>query len=256
MAQPADNSAVHAVINGNALVTFPRNSPASATMPVAITGLQPGETVLGADFRPADGALYALGSSGRLYTVDPMTGAASPTSTLSADLLDLTSPFAGLDGSAFGVDFNPVADRLRVVSDTGQNLRINVTNGATTTDGALNMPAPQVVAAAYTQSFAGATTTQLFAIDAATLTLQLQSPPNDGVLTTVGRLDPMLAGATSIQFDIAGGMNGLSIAAMVPTGAIQSTLYRVNLANGAATAIGLVGTPGSQPLRALAIQIQ
>jgi hypothetical protein len=56
-------------------------------------------------------------------------------------------------------------------------------------DGTLAVIAPDVVASAYTQSFARAPSTRLLAIDAATGTLQLQHPPNDGVLTTIGRLD-------------------------------------------------------------------
>jgi predicted small lipoprotein YifL len=253
---PAADSLVYAIVNRTALVAFPRNAPANTASAVAITGLQAGEVVVGADFRPADGRLYALGSTGRVYTVNTTTGAAQLAATLVADALDLTSPFAALEGEQFGVDFNPVPDRLRVVSDSGQNLRINVTTGATITDGRLNMPAPAVVAAAYTQSFAGATTTQLYDIDAATLTLQLQSPPNDGGLVTVGRLDPALSVSGTIGFDIAGGADGLVLASMTPAGATQSTLYRVNLRTGAATAVGAIGPSGTPTLRALAIQLQ
>ena len=224
--------------------------------PVAITGLQGGESLLGIDFRPADALLYGLGSSGRVYSINTATGAATLASQLAADVLDLTAPFTALNGVDFGVDFNPVADRLRVVSDTGQNLRINVASGVTITDGALNMPAPQIAAAAYTQSFAGTTTTRLFGIDASNLTLQLQNPPNDGTLVTVGRLDPALTAGTAIGFDIAGGDDGLALASMVPTGATQSTLYRINLRTGAATAIGAIGPGGTPAMRALAIQLQ
>ncbi len=103
---------------------------------------------------------------------------------------DTTDPFTALNGTNFGVDFNPVADRLRVVSDARQNLRINVATGAVTTDGNLDFVAPDVVAAAYTQSFARPASTRLLAIDAATGTVQLQNPPNDGVLTTIGAAGP------------------------------------------------------------------
>lgn len=257
----AGRSRVFAVTADHRLVSFQVGTPGIYESDVAITGLG-AETVVGADVRPAIGALFVLTDAGRLYRIDPASGVATPGATLAADAGDMTSPFTALTGSAFGVDFNPVVDRLRTVGSSGQNLRSNVDSGATTTDGmlsrggVLNLPAPQVVAAAYTQNFAGATSTQLYVIDAATLTLQLQNPPNDGLLTTVGPLDPLLAAATSISFDIAGGGNGLTLAAMVPAGSAQSTLYRINLGTGAATPIGAVGPSGAQPLRALAIQLQ
>ena len=253
---PAVNSVVYAVVNRTALIGFLRNAPGSATTPVAISGLQPAETVLGIDFRAGDGLLYALGSTGRAYTLDPTTATATLVSALAADVTDVTSPFIALDGVDFGVDFNPVADRLRVVSDTTQNLRIDVATGATVTDGLLNFPAPLIVAAAYTQSYAGATTTRLFDIDSATMTLQLQNPPNDGTLVTVGRLDPVLTVGSNVGFDIAGGDDGLALASMVPTGATQSTLYRINLRTGAATVVGPIGPSGSLPLNGLAINLQ
>ena len=61
--------------------------------------------------------------------------------TFKASLLAATgddNPYTALTGSQFGVDFNPVADRLRVPSDSGLNLRINADTGATTTDGTIN----------------------------------------------------------------------------------------------------------------------
>ena len=63
------------------------------------------------------------------------------------------NPYTALTGSQFGVDFNPVADRLRVISDSGLNLRINADTGATTTDGAINRAgaAPMVAGGAYKQ---------------------------------------------------------------------------------------------------------
>lgn len=253
---PAPNSTVVALINGSAIVAFARNAPPTLAVPLPITGLQSGETVLGIDFRPANGALYAVGSSGRLYTVNTATGAATLASTLVVDPTDATDPFTMLAGAAFGVDFNPVPDRLRIVTDTGQNLRINVDTGATLTDGALNAVAPDAVAAAYTRSFAGTTTTQLFAIDAATNTLQLQNPPNDGVLVTIGRLDPALTFTSLAGFDIAGGDDGLVLAALQVTGEARSTLYRVNLRTGAATPLGAIGPAATPLVRGLTLRLQ
>ena len=248
MAAPAPDSPLFAV-NGTTLVSFPRNAPQSVAIIGAIVGLQPGETVLGIDFRPAGGALYLLGDTGRVYTVDTTTAAAS----LVAQLNNGAGGAVALDGTAFGVDFNPVADRLRVVSDTGQNLRIVPDTGATTGDGALGMPAPDVVAAAYTRSFAGSTTTSLYVIDAATGSLHRQDPPNDGVLIPVGALSASLNFGPVAGFYIAGGHDGVSLAALQPTGSTQSMLYRINLATGAATALGPIAGP---TIAGLAIRIQ
>ena len=185
---------VYGLTADSTLVSFKLATPGTFDTSNAITGLQGGETVLGIDFRPANGKLYAATSGGRVYMINPATGAATVAATLTADATDMTAPFTTITGTNFGVDFNPVADRLRIVSDTGQSLRINVDTGATTTDGE-----PQSGHAAgrciraTADSFAGTTAaTKLFDIDLATSSLQLQNPPNDGLLTLVGALDPTL----------------------------------------------------------------
>jgi len=128
-----------------------------------------------------------------------------------------------------------VADRLRVISDRGQNLRINVDTGATTTDGEINRTGamPMVTAAAYTNSIPNAATTQLFDIDLESDSLALQNPPNEGSLVNVGPLGVAVAGDAG--FDIAGGANGIALAALRTTAGGPSSLYRVDLASGAAT---------------------
>ena len=92
------------------------------------------------------------------------------------------NPFTNLSGANFGVDFNPVADRLRVVSNTGQNLRINVDTGDTINDGTIAPASASVSASAYTNAFPGTTTTRLFNLNLATNSLDLQDPPNNGTL--------------------------------------------------------------------------
>jgi len=253
---PAVDSAVFAIVNGTSLVSFARNAPGTVSAALPITGLQANETLLGADFRPANNSLYTVGTTGRLYTVNTTTGAATLVAALAADAADTTAPFTALSGTNFGVDVNPVADRLRLVSDTGQNLRINMDTGATTTDGDLNVLPPDVTAAAYSRSFAGTTVTTLFDIDSATGTLLKQNPPNDGVLSAVGPLDRTQTFAPGGGFDIAGGDDGLAIVALQTTGATQSTLYRVNLKTGALTAIGAIGPTGSPVLSKIAIRLQ
>ena len=225
------------------IVTFKTATPNTLDANVAVTGLAAGERLLGIDIRPKDGLLYGISSAGRIVTIEPATGAVTVKATLAADAADATAPYTAIAGTAFGVDFNPVADRLRVIGNTGQSLRINVDTGATTTDGAINGAgaAPVVTAAAYTNSFAGTSATMLFDIDTASASLALQNPPNDGTLVNVGALGVAVAGDAG--FDIAGGANGLALAALRTSAAGPSSLYRIDLATGAAVLSGGAATP-------------
>ena len=234
--QPDSPRAI-ALTADNQLVAFDPKEPNIVTRTTTISGLASGETVIGVDFRPADRKLYALTSAGRLYKVDPDNGTTIVGPLLAADRADASAPYAGLVGTAFSVDFNPVADRLRVISDTGQNLRINVETGRTVTDGDINRSdvLPIVIAAAYTNSFGSATATALLDVDAASDVLAQQNPPNDGTLANIGTLGIDVAGTAG--FDIAGGGNGLVLAALRADGAFTGpfTLYTVSLTTGAAS---------------------
>jgi hypothetical protein len=252
----AATATVFGLTSDNRLVSFKPGTPGTFDTDVAITGLQGGESLLGIDFRQTNGKLYGASNSGRIYTIDPMTAVATSVSTLMADAADTTNPFAMLTGTTFGVDFNPVADRLRIVSDAGQSLRINVDSGATTTDGNLNPGTPQVVAVAYRQSFPMTAATQLLDIDLATNSLLLQNPPNDGTLAPIGALDPTLTFTNVAGFDIAGGDDGLPLTALQPTGSAQSVLYKVNLKTGAVASVGPIGPTGTPLIRALAVRVK
>ncbi|MGH8238854.1 MAG: DUF4394 domain-containing protein, partial [Steroidobacteraceae bacterium] len=243
---------VLAVTETNKLISFNNTTPQKLCTSTAVGGLQAGENVLGIDTRPADGALYALGSTGRVYTIDPSTAAATQKSALIADAADASNPFTALDGTDFGVDFNPVPDRLRVVSNTGQDLRINVDTGATTTDALLNPPGSTVTAAGYTNSFAGAGTTTLYVLDVANDRLMIQGQPsgnpNNGDLQAVGALGVDVQAATG--FDISG-INNAAFAAVTLAGASTSELHTLNLASGASTRVNAIG--GGERVRGLAL---
>ncbi len=235
----ADDGRLHA---------FKPATPNTIDASVAVTGLTSGETLLGIDFRPKDGLLYGITSGARIVTIDPATGAATVKATLAADAADATAPYAAIAGTAFAVDFNPVADRLRVIGDSGQNLRINVDTGATTTDGAINRTGATafVSAAAYTNSYAGTTATTLYDIDNTSASLALQNPPNDGTLALVGPLGVMVMGDAGM--DIAGGANGLVLAALRTSAGGPSSLYRVDLATGAATMVNGAANPAASAI--------
>ena len=211
----------YGVDEANNLVIFNPSNVAAGVVNKPITGLQASEQVLGIDFRPVNGQLYALGSSSRLYTINLANGAATQVGT---------GTFATmLMGTDFGFDFNPTVDRIRVVSNTGQNLRLNPIDGTVAAaDGALNPGTPAVSSAAYTNNFAGATTTQLFVIDHVTDRIYLQNPPNNGTLVDVGALG-INVGANN-GFDI-GGTSGNAF--LVATVGSATSLYSVNLMTGA-----------------------
>ena len=224
--------------SGNLLIFNPL-SPSPVAK--AITGVQPGETLFGIDFRPVNGQLYAIGSTSRLYTLNTSNGAATlvgsgPLSTL-------------LVGNDVGFDFNPTVDRIRLVTSSGQNLRLNPETGAVAmVDGPLNPGTPTVTASAYTNNFAGAATTTLYNIETSMSTARLftQTPPNDGTLVPVGSLGVTAEGANG--FDI-GGTSGMAYALLRSNG--TTVLYTVNLTNGSATAAGTL--PGNPIVRGFAL---
>ena len=218
------NPVAYSVDNTNNLLIF---NPMAPGTPVskAITNIQPGESILGIDMRPATGQLYALGSSSRVYAINMSTGAAAP--------IGLTSFTPALEGTSFGFDFNPTVDRIRIVSNTGQNLRVHPETGVVAfTDGSLNPGSPAVTAVAYTNNFAGSTATSLFDIDVATDKLYTQAPPNDGTLAEVGSLGINVDDNTG--FDI-GGLSNKGYA-LLSTGS-TSKIYSINTTSGKATAI-------------------
>ncbi|RNI21913.1 DUF4394 domain-containing protein [Rufibacter latericius] len=224
------NPVAYGVDASNNLLIF--NPYAAATViSKPITGLQPGEKVLGIDMRPATSQLYALGSTNRIYTVN----------LASAAFTAVGEPFTpALSGNFFGFDFNPIVDRIRVVSNTGQNLRLNpITGMVAAVDGTLKPGTPMVDASAYTNNFAGATTTALYNIDFGGDALYLQNPPNTGTQVLVGSLG--IATGPNNGFDI-GGVSGRALA-LLQTGG-SSGIYRINLTTGRATKVSsLAKTP-------------
>lgn len=233
------------------LVTFDAAAPGVFTATVALTGIATGQTIVGIDVRPNTGELFALGynptgTQAQLYTINRTTGAL--TAVGAALTLNL-----GTTTSRIGFDFNPTVDRIRVTSGAGTNFRLNPNNGAlAATDGALAYAATDpnasqtasIGSSGYTNSYIGATATTLYNLDEANSRLVTQNPPNNGTLNTVGPLGVTTNGANQVSdldiyFNPATSTN---LAYMSSTIAGASTLYTVNLATGAATAVGTLGT--------------
>lgn len=213
----------------NQLYSFSSQAPAAARS-IPVSGLVAGDRLVGIDRRPLTGQLYAVSSAGRTYTLDPATGRATVVTP---------TPFAPLpQGSSFGVDFNPVVDRIRFVSNTRQDLRLNQLTGTTAAvDGPLAYApgdpnagrVPLVEAVAYTNNVANAASTQLLDIDTAQDVLAEQNPPNDGVLNTRGALGVNAFGP--VGYDIAAS-NGVGYATLRRSGRRIHELFTVNPTTG------------------------
>lgn len=224
--------------SANRLYTFDSASPAKWVRTKPLSGLAAGERIVGLDVRPAGRQLIALTNRSRLYGVQRARAIATPIGS---------GPFMpALAGRSFGFDFNPTVDRIRLVADGGQNLRLHPGTGAVAfTDGTLKYKdgdpnagsAPLALGAAYTNSTASATMTTLYVIDTRRDALALQAPPNDGVLSTVGRLGVNLAGP--LGFDISA-RDGKSYLLAKRPGIARSRLYTVNLTKGTARSLGAV----------------
>lgn len=233
---PSESQAALAyTIEGNTLYRFDTSTPTVLTSVGQFSGFT--NVVDGIDFRPSNGLLYGYSQiSNAIVTIDVSNAITSfvSTPTTASSTFDL------------GVDFNPAADRLRLVNLDDQNLRINVDNGATIVDGTLayavgdpNFGAnPNIKDAAYTNNDNNPSTgTSLYYIDINTNTLVTTSTPNAGTLNTVGALgvDPNDLLGFDIITDPFTGVN--TAFAILDTGA-SSGFYTINLATGAATLVG------------------
>ncbi|MEN5083051.1 DUF4394 domain-containing protein [Bosea sp. TWI1241] len=225
----AARAATLAALTGDDTLTMIDTTSLKAGKSVKVTGVA--GKIAGIDVRPADGMLYALGVDGTIYTVD-MAGKATMKSKMDTVL----------SASAMAtVDFNPAADRLRVIGSDGTNLRVNVEDGKTTVDGKLKFAetdmhkgeTPMIVAGAYTNSVKGTKETTLYDIDGKIGALFKQAPPNDGVLGAVGKLGIM---PKAIAFDIESAAGGANTGWLLADGA----LMKLDLATGKATAVGKV----------------
>jgi hypothetical protein len=182
-----------AIADGGSLISFRTADPGTLLSSVSISGLDAGASLVGIDYRPATRQLYGVSSDSKLYTINQVSGKATSVGTFNVPLM----------GTFFGIDFNPTVDRLRIVSDAGQNLRVNPNDAVVATnlspggDLPLNydgMLAMGIVAAAYTNNVDGASSTTLYVIDALLDQLAIQGPmppaqgPNQGALKALGAI--------------------------------------------------------------------
>ncbi len=228
---PAHAERLVGLTSDNRIVTFDSAAPGTIQSSQNILGLG-GDTLLGIDLRATDRAIYGLGSSGSVYRLNFGGGG--------FNAVDLGSITTALDGSNFDIDFNPAADRLRTSSNTNQSLRLNVDSGpaiTTIVDGSFSYGEggdPAIVGAAYTNNRAGATSTQLFVLDAARNQLTIVNPPNDGNLTSPLALSGIALVDGPVGFDISGGTGAAFVA-------FDGGFYTLDLGTGQANLVGGFG---------------
>lgn len=236
--------------------------PGTTSAPVPITGIASGQTIVGIDYRPNTGELYALGynstmttSNSQLYILNANTGMATMIGSVSS--LNL-----GSGGIAF--DFNPTVDRIRIIGENGQNYRLHpITGAVVATDGNLAYAAidvnfstvPAVAACAYTNSYIGSEVTTLFDYDKNLNILASQIPPNAGTLNTIGSSGINATGGSNIGMDIYfHPITKKNIAYVNATVAGMNNLYSLNTATGMVSLIGSIGN-GLTNIREIAVKI-
>jgi hypothetical protein len=257
------------------LLRFHESTPNSIGF-VTLTGITAGETLVGIDFRPSTGQLFALGinataNTGTLYLVDPTGGAMT---AIAAGGVALTATGGGAIDfpdpatARYGVDFNPTVDRVRVVTSTGINFRINPITGvpvAANPDTALNGTVSSLDNVAYTNGYpgSGAPLTTLYGISGATNSLYVITNPNGGTIDTaiavkyVGNtLDFTSAAAFDIPWTTATATTNMPVTAGVGYAALtvgtSTHLYRIDLVTGASVFLGNIGS-GSVPVIDIAV---
>ncbi|GIF63608.1 hypothetical protein Ais01nite_16430 [Asanoa ishikariensis] len=243
---------------GGDLVSFRADRPGDARRVGVVKGLTGDTRLVGIDFRVQDGKLYGVGNQGGVYTLNTTNARAAQVSRLTVPLL----------GTRFGVDFNPAANRLRVVSDTGQNLRHNIDDpagapaaGTTATDTTLTVPpastaAVGVTAAAYTNNDLDATTaTTLFDLNTTTDQIVVQSPANQGELAPTGALGVDATGDAGLDIvsDLRAGKTRANTAYATLKVDGRQRFYQISLLTGRADVIGSFA--GQAPVTDIAVTL-
>lgn len=228
--------------DGTIMAAFKTDRPQVLDWVRQVTGLRAPDTALvGIDFRVQDGVMYGVGNYGGIYTIK------TPPQVADVVVTKVSQLTVALYGTNFGVDFNPAADRLRIISDNGQNLSHNLNDNTTTEQTVLTKPpstgpAKGVTAAAYTNNdLDGATNTTLVDVDTGADQAVIQSPPANGLLVATGSLgvDAALNAGADIFSDVSGGktVSNLMFGTFLSSSG-SASLFTVDILTGAATSVG------------------
>lgn len=245
-ANPAAAERIFGLTTQNGIVVFDSNLPTVATGGGTVTGLAPNESLVALDYQPLSGNVILLGSLSNLYTLSDLSGNSFNVTPLGSTL----SPT--LAGTNFAFDFNPSLSGgqfARIISDTDNNRVIDGFNGGYlgtvektpvfyATGDANEGVDPNIAGIAYDTNIANAPSTQQYGVDASLGTLTTVAN-NAGTLNTVGSLGLLAPITNEIGFDISGA-SGAAFAS-IQTGLV-SDLYTIDLATGAASLVGPIGS--------------
>lgn len=233
-------SQIYVINPDNQLSVLNVSAPTTLVSQVAVTGLEGGAYLLSIDWDVKRDKLIGVDDNFRTYTIATDTGLATK----------IFEPFGGFNaGDAYQLEVNPVDQVWRIITQLGENGRINGTTGEliqndtnlTFAAGDPNeLETPNIIAHAFDNNRATATTTTLYALDAAADALIKLPDPNTGVCQTVGQLgiDVDLYSSFEIRTTSASQTAYLTNNQPLDVGEFASDLYTVDLTTGATTKIG------------------
>lgn len=231
----ASAAPVVGLVGDKTLVMFDTDTPAVSKI-MEVSGV---DSLVGIDLRPSNNTLVGVTADSTIVTIDMQTGAASEVAKMDKPLTISDAPVV--------VDFNPMADRLRFMTGT-TNHRVHPDTGEVTVDGSLAFEdgdmhkgeEPNIVAAAYINSYGKPEKTAMYNIDATIGGLIQQTKPNDGTLKAIGKLGAEGTPAT-YAFDVQTTADGENTAWLVA----GTALHTVDLETGKATKTAdITGTDG------------
>lgn len=240
---------VFGLTHNNQLLSFLPSDPSTILNTLPVQGLLSGEKLLGIDMRPADGQMYGLTDLGRLLKIDTLTGGTT-------FITQLAEPLSGV----ISTDWDPTKDVLHIITEQGKNFELSpngfinlltsILNLVTDLLGGLLGHNPLIDGSAFTNNFPGADQLgQLLNLDMANGQL-LQLLPLD--VLDLGSLG-LPGGSHGCGFDVIGGGNGLSLAAIQTLANGPCTAFLVDTVTGVTTQLGAIGGTGGLPLQDIAM---
>lgn len=224
---------LYGLTTSNQLISFDTASPGSIFTIGTIS--VPG--IIDIDYYPANQSIYGINASGSAFRL----------SLIDASAILAVTPLSSL-GTVKNMDFNPVADRMRIFSTGDQNYRMvpdfttapsaSGTSGTVIVDGTFTDTTVDLVSSAYTNNFDGAASTTLYSIDTSTDNLIIHSvAPQFNTVTRVGANGALGVNVGSnVGFDIT--------ETGTPYVSDGNDLYTINLASGVLISAGTVGGTG------------
>lgn len=254
------------VLSNNILYSIDPVSPSRILDQIGISNIISGQELIGMDYRPSNGLLYALGynnstKTARLYTINTQSGKAS--AIIGSNIsIDLQTPVA--------FDFNPTSERIRLIDAKQQSFILDPNNGGIAKSGltvayaATDSNAGKTAfigSCAYTNSFTASSSTKLYGYDDSLNVFCSITIEANGNLTahTLGGNTGFLKNLTDKTTDIDiyyHPIKKTNTAYFIanPGNASNDNLFLVDLKTGKASLIGGIGS--GMPVQDLAIVIE